>query len=392
MKYWIGYLTAAIFAAFSWAFMQFGEKYRLLVDMVYPYVTKTLQSMLTEWTSGVDFLVWQTLAAIFLVLVISTLMVNLICKGNLVQWLGWVLAAVSVVFFLNTCVYGLNYYTDPITEDLRIEQTDYSLENLESAAVYYRDKANALAVQLPRDEKGAAKFSEFEVLAEQTAQGYKNLVLERYYSIFGGSYTPVKKLGWNKMYASMGITGITVPLTGESAVDPDIPGISLPFTMARETAHRMSIAQEDDSNFAAFLACQANSSVEYQYSGYFMAYQYCYNVLAQTDPAAAQRVKDGCVKELTWDINQYDQYFRDTKNETAVRLADQANEAYQKVSGDNSRKQPRATVCDMLVSWFIQENNQKVEEEEVKFDPYDETQVDLSGIVNAKPVETEAEG
>ena len=31
-----------------------------LVDMVYPYVTRSVQSFLTAWTGGFDFLVWQT--------------------------------------------------------------------------------------------------------------------------------------------------------------------------------------------------------------------------------------------------------------------------------------------------------------------------------------------
>ena len=159
MKYWCGYLTAAIFAAFSWVLMQFGEKYQMLVDMVYPYVTKTVQSVLSQWTSGVDFLVWQTILVLLVVLVIGSLVVYLVCKGNLIQWLGWVLAGVSVVFFLNTAVYGLNEYAGPLTEDLRLEQRDYSTEELTKAAAFYRDKANELAVQLPRDEKGCLLYT-----------------------------------------------------------------------------------------------------------------------------------------------------------------------------------------------------------------------------------------
>ena len=52
-------------------------------------------------------------------------------------------------------------------------------------------------------------------------------------------------------------------------------------------------------------------------------------------------------------------------------------------------------VADLLVSWHIQEvviPSQTDEETESVFDPYDESQVDLSGIVNAKvPTEESAE-
>ena len=63
MKHWWGYLVAAIFAAFSWMLGQLGEKYSQLIDMVYPYVTRTLQSMLASWTGTVDVLVWQVAVA-----------------------------------------------------------------------------------------------------------------------------------------------------------------------------------------------------------------------------------------------------------------------------------------------------------------------------------------
>ena len=46
MKYWRGYITAAIFGAITWALMQLGAKFTTLVDMIYPFVTRTLQTML----------------------------------------------------------------------------------------------------------------------------------------------------------------------------------------------------------------------------------------------------------------------------------------------------------------------------------------------------------
>ena len=59
MKILWGYLTAAIFGGFTWILMKMGEKYADLLDMVYPYVTRTVQGMLTQWSSTVDLCVWQ---------------------------------------------------------------------------------------------------------------------------------------------------------------------------------------------------------------------------------------------------------------------------------------------------------------------------------------------
>ena len=46
MKYWRGYLVAAILAACTWAFREFAEAHSQLVDMVYPYLTRIVQDVL----------------------------------------------------------------------------------------------------------------------------------------------------------------------------------------------------------------------------------------------------------------------------------------------------------------------------------------------------------
>ena len=117
MKYWWGYLIAAIFGAFSWAITQLGEKYSDLVDMVYPYVTREVQTMLSQWTGTVDTLVWQVAVVAMVVIALALLVVVIIMKGSVVRYVGWVLAVASMIFFLQTGVYGLNYCAGPIADD-----------------------------------------------------------------------------------------------------------------------------------------------------------------------------------------------------------------------------------------------------------------------------------
>ena len=77
LKYWTGYLTAAILGAISWVLLQFGEKFTNLVDMVYPYVIRNVQNYLAQWTSVVEYPVWQVLAIVLAVLILATLVVLL---------------------------------------------------------------------------------------------------------------------------------------------------------------------------------------------------------------------------------------------------------------------------------------------------------------------------
>ena len=391
MKYWRGYLVAAILGAISWGLMELAKKFTVLVDMVYPYVTRTVQNFLAVWSNGTDLLLWQVGAVVLVLALMTSIVLMILLRWNPIQWGGWVLTAVAAIFFLHTCVYGLNYHAGPIADDIRLEVTDYTLEELVDATIYYRDKANALATQIPRDGDGNPDFSDFGTLAQQAGAGFEVLTYEECYPVFAGDRTPVKKLGWSGMYSSMGITGFTMPITGEAAVNPEIPAVGLPFTMCHEMAHRMCIAVERDANFAAYLACEANPDIQFQYSAYYMAYRYCYNALAAVGSpsaaAAAARVQSGVNAELAQDLKTYSQFFSDNYDENATKLADTVNDSYLKTSGDDAGISSYGEVCDLLVSWHIQEVVLPAQREEASstFDPYDESQVDLSGIVGTLP-------
>ena len=391
MKYWRGYLVAAILGIITWGLTQLAAKYTVLVDMVYPYLTRTIQTFLSGWTGGVDFCLWQVAVVLLIVMLLASIVLMIVLRWNFIQWLGWALSGVMLIAFLHTGIYGLNYHAGPLADDIRLEMTEYTLEELEDTTIYYRDLANELADQMNRDGQGNVLMSSFEELAQQAGEGFDTLTYEQCYSIFAGSTDPVKKLGWSDMYTSMGITGVTMPITGEAAVNPQIPAVSLPFTMCHEMAHRMCIALERDANFAAFLACRANSSVEFQYSAYFMAYRYCYSALSSVSSpqaaTAAARIASGVNKNFARDLNAYSQFFAEHQDEGATKLADTVNDTYIKVSGDEQGVASYGEVCDLLVNLYIKEvilPTQK-EENESAFDPYDENQVDLEGIVGALP-------
>jgi hypothetical protein len=323
---------------------------------------------------------------------LATLVLMIVLRWNFVQWLGWALSGVMLVYLLHTGLYGLNYYAGPLADDVRLTVSECTMEERQDSVVFYRDKANALADQLPRDNDGNLQYSDFSTLAEQAAEGFKVLTYEQCYPVFAGSTVPVKELGWADMYSSMGITGITIGITGEAAVNPQIPAVSLPFTMCHEMAHRMSITIERDANFAAFLACRANSSPEFQYSAYFMAYIYSLNSLSAVNTpeaaTAAARIATGVNENFAHDLRAYTKFFDDKYDETATNLANFANDTYLKASGDEGTIS-YDNVGDLLAYLYVQEVVLPAQEEDAKstFDPYDENQVDLEGIVGALPKE-----
>ena len=390
LKYWAGYLTAAIIGAISWALMQMAQKFTTLVDMVFPYVLRILQDTLSEWSAGLDFCLWQTLAVAGGALVIASIVLMVVMRWNPIQWGGWVLAAASVVVLLHTLTFGLNYHAGPLADDIQLEVKEYNLIELTLATTYYRDMANLAADKVDRNAEGEADFGEFEDIAKEAGNGFDHLIYDYSYPVFAGSNLPVKKLGWANMYSSMGITGFFCGITGEAAVNPQIPHVTLPFTMCHEMSHRKSIAVERDANFSAFLACQANDNVNYRYSGYFMAYRYCLSQLKSLDIESAKKIMAQERPELSQDMATYSDFFSSRKDEKATKVANTVNDTYLKANGDEMGIASYDNVCGMLVNWYIQEIlTPTYTEEEVAFDPFDESQVDLSGITNAIIVETE---
>ena len=357
MKYWKGYLTAAILAAFTWGLREFSRTHSALVDMVYPYVTRMAQNFLVGWNSSVEYCVWQVVLLALLALVVATLVLVVILKWNFIQWLGWVLTGASVVVFLNFGIFGLNDYAGPLAEDIWLDETEYNITELENAAAYYRDLANALADQVTRDERGDVVFGDFDTLAAQAGDGFDRLVYEKSLSVFAGSLEPVKKLGWANQFTAQGITGITVPLTGEAAVNPETPAVLMPFAMCREMARRMSITIQRDSSFAAYLACKENTDLQFRYSGALLGYRYCLEALEELDAVTgdgrAIRVSAGEGENLTHDLAVCDRFY-------------------------GNREMKDAKTCELLTSWHIQNvvlPSQSVEEE--LFDPLDKDQVNL---------------
>ena len=390
MKYWISYLIAAIFAMITVALTSFAEAHMVLMDMVYPYMSRVVMTTLAEWSAGggciwQNFLLWAMICGgIFFVLIC-------VFKWNLIQWCGWVLAAISMGIMLNTGIYELNAYASPMADDMRLEISEgYTAAELNEATVYFRDRANKLAGEIKRDSAGNPDFGTFEEMALQAGDGFKTMTYDKAVSVFAGSTVPVKKQEWFK---EEGVSGLFLPLTGEAAVNPDVPTVAMPFAICKLMAQRMCIYSDVDSDFAAFLAASNNESKEFKYSAYVMAYYYCYKALSAYPNADAQAMaaatNKGVSTQVMQDLEACRAFYSKTPQESQKVLAEIPDEERSELITFT----PYSNVTDLFASWYIQEFIVPQNREEViPFDPFDPDQVDLTGNVNAptEPPATQA--
>ncbi len=375
MKKYLGFLVAAVAALLTLGMTALARRYGQLLDTFYPYVTRFLQKVLAGFTSIFPFTVWQAAAVLLVLLLIITLVQTIRKRKNVLQWLGWVLAVVSIGWSAHVGIYGLNFYASALSEDIRLESAELTQKDLENTLIYFRDRANELAAELPRDEGGNLLYDDFSVLAKNAGNGYEALKMEGY-AVFAGSTVPVKKLSWARLYSAMGICGVSMALTGEAAVNPSIPNMSLPFVMCHEMAHRMCIALEDDANFAAFLACEANADPQFQYSAFYMAYRYCYNALAKIDRTALSAIHSGASDLFRRDMRVYDEFFAREKNTVATQVAGTVNNGYLQASGDKNGTVSYGLVATQLTNWYLQEIQNADADTEPNFDPTDKDYID----------------
>ena len=371
MKYWRGYLAAVILAAISWGLHWFAAGHTALMDMAYPYVTRLIMTTLAEWSAGASICWWQLILFLLIAGLVTVLVFAIRRKWSITRIVGWCLAVVSLIYLLDTGIYGLNVYTGPMSEDIQLTITGYTVNDLEETTKYLQEKANNLAQTVNRDDEGNVQFADFDTLAAQTADGFKTLTYEKGWSVFAGSTAPAKKMGMGWLWSLFGKGGTMVALTGEVAVNTNVDDLAVPFIMCEQTAKRMSILKGADASFAAYLACIENESLEFQYSAYFIAYRYCYDTLKEVADVSA--LDQASSAQLRHDLENFDDLGIAEFETTLLSSARVASDA------------EYGSITDCLVSWYIQEFILPTQAEtETKFDPMDESQVDLSGLVNAR--------
>lgn len=363
-----GIIIAAVFGLLTLLLDWAGERFGVLMGMAYPFMSKTVMELVGAWTSQFGFNLWQVVIAVFIVAVLVSFGLAILFRWNLLRWLGCVLAPVSVVLFLHTAVWGLNYHTKPIGEAMMLEVPEYTIGDLKESALYYRQQAEHLTDQVPRDENGDMILGNLDELNKITAQSYDDLVMR--YSIFAGSRGPVKNLGWSDMFSAFGTDGITIGLTGEAAINLNQSEVTVPFTMCHEVAHLLAFAREDEANFAAYLACEHSEDISFQYSGYLKAFLFCSNALYDASKSAWKEVWDGVPDTIYHDVDAINEYASGTDGETK----DKAQAIYDdmlKAMGEDAGLSAYGEVTDLLVAWYIDQYRPVEEVDPNPFDPTD---------------------
>ena len=350
-------IAGALMLVFSQAGNAFFPAYRAF--------SKAVEGALCLATSFVPFSLWDILAIPLALGLFGSLAWCLVRKRPLLKWLSAVCIIVSALLLFLVGAWGLNHYAPPLSQDLALEVREYSADELEEATAYYLDQAAALAQSVPRDNEKRLVRQDFFELAGIAGASY--IPLAKQYPVFEGADQPVKALliaGEPLLYS--GHVGIFWPFTGEANVPLNVAPAEAPFTMSHEAAHRLGIASEQEANFAAFLASTANEDTRFVYSGYYTAFNYCLNALAENYPERTQSFIQQAIGETIDPSNAktygarlvlFDractQEHYQTYEGPAEEAGQAANDTYLKVFGEESGVKSYGEVVDYLIAWQL---------------------------------------
>ncbi len=269
----------------------------------------------------------------------------------LARWLARLALIGSCAVFVFFALWGVAYYAPPLGERLDIPEAEHTTDALYETTVWLRDEMNRLAYLVPRNADSIMTAGGYSSLIGSAGAGYTALresMTTR--PAFPENPLPPKSMTFSSLMSRTGIAGIYIPFTGEPIVNADGVDAHLPYTICHELAHRSGFGPEDEANFVAFLACAANPDPNYAYSGYHLAYIYCYEALSEQDPARASEVNAGVCREVFADFAAQTAYIEKWQG-PAWDLGEAVNDTYLKTMQQPEGRKTYGLVVDLLIDW-----------------------------------------
>ena len=223
-------------------------------------------------------------------------------------------AYLSVFYFLFHLLWGMNYHRNSLFQTLKLEQKEYTLEELTNLTHNLLDRVKQTQLLLVVNDtlRVEIPYSKNEIISK-TELGYTALAKE--YPQFKYQKTSLKKSMFSLPLTYMGFSGYYNPFSGEAQVDYLVPKVSLPMISSHEVAHQLGIASESETNFIGFLAATKSDDLYFNYSGYLMALRYSVAAIHFKDTLASKVIIDKIPKGVIKNIVESQDFWQSYQND-----------------------------------------------------------------------------
>ena len=229
----------------------------------------------------------------------------------LIKRFAALLCVFSCLYALFIGVWGFNYARNSLGENLGLDASPATVEELYSACEALVQRANALRSKVPEGPGGVFEpgFSKAEMMG-RTAYYYDKAARETGEYILGGSFGNAKPMLNSALLSYAFLSGFYFPFTGEANVNADAPMLYFPASCLHESAHQRGFAREDEANFLAFFVSFYSGDACVEYSGTMLALTEAMNRLYEQDRDLYFGLRENYVPGIDRDLKQNSAYWR----------------------------------------------------------------------------------
>ena len=259
------------------------------------------------------------------------------------------LTAFALIYGGFCLLWGVYYYTSDFEAQSGIIAQPHSVEQLEAVTRYFTDLVNEYGGQVARDENGLFAEERDAYFAHSAAL---YAAVEREVPCLAGDAVRAKPFFFSVCMSYVNFTGFYFPFTGEANINIHSPACMTPSTIAHELAHQRGVAQEDEANFCAVLACLRDGDPVYCYSAALLAYVHLGNALYRADYDAWLENYRRVSPAVRADLDANNAYW--ARFETPVSTAsDAVYTGFLHSYGQTLGLQTYGKCVDLLVSYYI---------------------------------------
>jgi len=259
---------------------------------------------------------------------------------------GLLMAAIaSVGLFLYTLMWGQSYYRYPLAQRMDLDVKARPIEDVYKLGLMLIDEINAdqgaaSAAQAARDDPPA--FGDMSAVVALAAGSY-----------YGVNTMPaVKPVLASEAMAYLNLTGIYIPITGESNVSKRNTPPFIPLTMAHETAHRMCTAREDEANFEAFMILMDCDDAFARYSARIYGLNWVSNALYSSDRELWRGLWDQYPEGVARDFTESSEFWRQYRTPVA-ETSQKINDTFLKAQGQTDGVRSYGRALDLLLAFYL---------------------------------------
>ncbi|MDG2194150.1 MAG: DUF3810 domain-containing protein [Polaribacter sp.] len=269
---------------------------------------------------------------------------------NLIPKLLQLTAFTSILYCCFYLFWGFNYFREPLAKNLKLEQANYTTEQLTTVAEKIILSFNTVHLQLAKNDslKIINPYTQKE-MHTKALDGYSNI--SKTYPQLTYTHPSVKSSLMSLLQSYIGTAGYLNPLTGEAHINDRIPKTATPTTTCHEMAHQLGFAAENEANFVGFLAAVSNEDVYFQYSGYRMAFGYVISEIRKRNPALAKALWKTINKGIVKDFQASTNFWRQYQNPIEPFVKKGYN-SYLKANKQSKGTQSYNYVVNLLIAYF----------------------------------------